>query len=58
MKSFTYLARKAYAAFYTRANGKTYDGKPLATWEQIPSEQQSCWIEVAKTVAHELQSIH
>ena len=58
MKSFTQLARLMYGAFYDRADGKTHDSKPLATWLEIPYEQQACWIEAAKAVAHELQSVH
>lgn len=58
MKSYAQLARVAYEAFYQRAGGVTYDGKPLAVWLQINAEQQACWIEAVRAVAAEVKHIH
>lgn len=58
MKSYAYLARVAYEAFFTNANGQTYDGRPLASWYEINAKEQSNWIAVVRAVAAEVQHIH
>ena len=58
MKSYRELACVAYAAFYKRAGGITYDGKPLALWREISPDQQACWIDAVHAVAAEVKHIH
>lgn len=36
------LARM-WGAYSHAAGGKTFDGKPLPTWEELGAERQTCW---------------
>lgn len=40
---FKMLAEKVYAAYCEKAGGKTFDNKPLPTFEQLGTERQACW---------------
>ena len=42
------LAGTLWDAYSIRADGKTFDGKPLPTWEELGEDRQSCWRAVAK----------
>lgn len=33
----------AYEAYCQQAGGKTYDGKPLPTYEELGTDRQACW---------------
>ena len=53
MMTFEQLAQKAYAAYCKQAGGKTFDGKPLPTYQELGVDRQACWVAAAKeTVAH------
>lgn len=53
MITFEQLAQKAYAAYCKQAGGKTFDGKPLPTFEELGADRQACWVaSVKETVAH------
>lgn len=58
VKSYRELASLAYAAFYKRAGGLTYDGKPLALWAEISADQQACWIDAVHAVTDECKHFH
>jgi hypothetical protein len=34
---------RMWAAYAHQAGGKTFDGKPLPTWEELGEERQACW---------------
>ncbi|MFI5447739.1 putative holin [Polaromonas sp. UC242_47] len=36
-------ARMAYAAYCRTGGGKTFDGKPLPTYEVLGADRQACW---------------
>ena len=42
------LAGALWDAYSIKAGGKTFDGKPLPTWEELGEDRQSCWHAVAK----------
>jgi transcriptional regulator of met regulon len=58
MKSFDQLAKIAYDAYCKQAGGKTFDGKPLPTFDELGAERQSCWIAAAKQLWSEFSVIH
>ena len=37
------VAKVMYAAYSEQAGGKTFDGKPLPTYEELGTDRQSCW---------------
>jgi hypothetical protein len=58
MKTFEQLARSGYDAYCKQAGGKTFDGKPLPTFEQLGLDRQACWIAVAKQLVAEVAALH
>lgn len=42
--------RRMWAAYAAQAGGKTFDGKPLPTWEELGDERQACWRAALKAV--------
>ncbi len=42
------VARKIWDIYVKAAGGKTYDGKPLPTWDELGEERQRCWFAVAE----------
>jgi hypothetical protein len=42
------IARELYGAYDRRANGVTFDGKPLPTWHELDANRQQCWIAAAE----------
>lgn len=43
-------AQSAWAAYAVAVGGKTFDGKPLPTWEQLGLPQRRGWVAAAITV--------
>jgi hypothetical protein len=43
----THIAKLMWGAYATQAGGKTFDGKPLPSWEELGEERQSCWVAAA-----------
>lgn len=37
------LARTAYEAYATYTGGKTFDGRPMPTWAELPDRIKSAW---------------
>ena len=37
------LPREMWEAYSVRAGGKTFDGKPLPTWDELGEDRQACW---------------
>lgn len=35
--------RRMWAGYADQAGGKTFDGKPLPTWDELGVERQECW---------------
>jgi hypothetical protein len=58
MISFSNLAQNMYAAYCTKANGTTFDGKPLPTWRELGDNRRACWIAAAQSAALELHNVH
>ena len=54
MITYFKLAANAYAAHSHAAGGKTFDGKPLPTFDQLGTERQHCWVEAAKSIRKDL----
>ena len=40
----------AWAAYARAVGGKTFDGKPLPTWEQLGEVQKRGWVEACEAV--------
>lgn len=57
-KSFSQLARSAYDAYCKQAGGKTFDGKPLPTFEELGPERQECWVAAARQLLAEFSALH
>ena len=47
----THIAKLMWDAYATQAGGKTFDGKPLPSWEELGEERRSCWIAAASVTA-------
>jgi hypothetical protein len=58
MKSIEQIAQAAYAAYCHKAGGKTFDGKPLPTYEQLGTDRQQCWIAAVQAVRTEIAAVH
>lgn len=58
MKTFDQLAASAYAAYCKQAGGKTFDGKPLPTYEELGEDRQACWRAAVTQVSAELAAMH
>jgi hypothetical protein len=41
------LAKIMWDAYCVQAGGKTFDGKPLPTWDELGEERQGCWLAAA-----------
>ena len=41
-------ARLAWDAYTKASEGKTYDGKPLPTWQELGYEKQAAWMAAAR----------
>ena len=37
------LVKAMWAAYDKSAGGKTFDNKPLPTWEELGEDRQNCW---------------
>jgi hypothetical protein len=37
------LAQRMWDAYSQQAGGKTFDGKPLPSWDELGEERQACW---------------
>ena len=44
----TIIAKIMWDAYCVQGGGKTFDGKPLPTWEELGEERQACWIAAAE----------
>ena len=43
-------AQLAWAAYSEQANGVTFDGKPLPSWDDLGEDRQDCWLAAARAV--------
>ena len=41
-------ARLAWDAYAEASGGKTYDGKPLPTWQELGYKKQAAWMAAAR----------
>jgi hypothetical protein len=53
----THIAKLMWDAYVVRAGGKTFDGKPLPTWDDLGGERQSCWIAAASVTADRIAEL-
>ena len=53
----THTAKLMWDAYAVQAGGKTFDGKPLPTWDELGEERQSCWIAAASVTADRIQKL-
>lgn len=42
------LATTLWDSYSRQAGGKTFDGKPLPSWDELGEDRQQCWQAVAK----------
>jgi|688.fasta_scaffold421119_2 hypothetical protein len=54
MIDYSKLAKTMWDAYCAHAGGKTFDGKPLPTWDELGDERQGCWIAAAEAAFAEL----
>lgn len=45
------IAKSAYEAYALYTGGKTYDGREMPTWFDLPHNIQSAWVASARAVA-------
>jgi hypothetical protein len=53
----THIAKLMWGAYATQAGGKTFDGKPLPSWEELGEERQSCWVAAASVTAIRIEKL-
>lgn len=52
-----HIAKLMWNAYAIQAGGKTFDGKPLPTWDELGDERQSCWIAAASVTADRIEQL-
>lgn len=45
------LAQVGYEAYARRTGGKTYDGRDMPAWNQLPIRIQDAWTDAAEAIA-------
>ena len=53
----THIAKLMWDAYATQAGGKTFDGKPLPTWDELGEDRQSCWVAAASVRVDRLEKL-
>jgi hypothetical protein len=53
----THIAKLMWNAYAIQAGGKTFDGKPLPTWDELGEERQSCWVATASVTAERIEKL-
>jgi len=53
----THIAKLMWDAYAIQAGGKTFDGKPLPTWDELGEERQSCWVAAASVAADRIEKL-
>jgi hypothetical protein len=53
----THIAKLMWDAYAIQAGGKTFDGKPLPTWDELGAERQSCWVAAASVTASRIEKL-
>ena len=52
-----HIAKLMWDAYAIQAGGKTFDGKPLPSWDELGDERQSCWIAAASVTADRIEKL-
>ena len=52
-----HIAKLMWDAYAIQAGGKTFDGKPLPSWDELGDERQSCWIAAASVTADRIENL-
>lgn len=42
--------QRMWSAYCEQGGGKTFDGKPLPTWDELGAERQECWRAALKAI--------
>lgn len=42
--------RRMWAAYCEQGGGKTFDGKPLPTWDELGADRQACWLAALRAI--------
>jgi hypothetical protein len=53
----THIAKLMWDAYAIQAGGKTFDGKPLPTWDELGEDRQSCWVAAASVTASRIEML-
>jgi hypothetical protein len=53
----THIAKLMWDAYAIQAGGKTFDGKPLPTWDELGEERQACWVAAASVTADRIEKL-
>jgi hypothetical protein len=53
----THIAKIMWDAYAIQAGGKTFDGKPLPTWDELGEDRQSCWVAAASVTADRIEKL-
>jgi len=53
----THIAKLMWDAYAIQAGGKTFDGKPLPTWDKLGDDRQSCWVAAASVTADRIEKL-
>ena len=53
----THIAKLMWDAYAIQAGGKTFDGKPLPTWDELGEDRQSCWVAAASVTADRIEKL-
>jgi len=50
MSEFFALGREGYEAYAKSTGGKTFDGRDMPLWSQLPQRIQDAWSEAARAI--------
>ena len=53
----THIAKLMWDAYAIQAGGKTFDDKPLPTWDELGEDRQSCWVAAASVTADRIETL-
>ena len=53
----THIAKLMWDAYAIQAGGKTFDDKPLPTWDELGEDRQSCWVAAASVTASRIEKL-
>ena len=51
------LAQIGYEAYAQNTGGKTFDGREMPTWNQLPQRTIDAWVAAAEAIAKDVEDV-